>query len=51
MARVVHFEIHAEDPARAGEFYQSAPGWEFHKWDGPEDFWLIAERPQGRVNR
>jgi len=31
MARVVHFEIHADEPERAIEFYQSALGWEFSK--------------------
>lgn len=41
MPRVIHFEIHAEDPERALGFYQGLFGWEFHKWDGPTDYWLI----------
>ena len=41
MARVVHFEIHADEPERAIEFYQSALGWEFSKWEGPGEYWLI----------
>ncbi len=41
MARVVHFEIHADEPDRAIEFYQSALGWEFSKWGGPGEYWLI----------
>ncbi len=41
MARVVHFEIHADEPERAIEFYKSALGWEFTKWDGAGEYWLI----------
>jgi uncharacterized protein len=42
MARVVHFEIHAENPERAVAFYQTLFGWEFKKWDGPMEYWLIT---------
>jgi uncharacterized protein len=41
MPRVVHFEIHASDPERAIAFYTSLFDWQFHKWDGPVDYWLI----------
>lgn len=41
MPRVVHFEISAEEPERAVGFYSSVFGWEFHKWDGPQDYWLV----------
>jgi len=41
VARVVHFEIHADEPERAIEFYKSALGWEFTKWDGVGEYWLI----------
>jgi hypothetical protein len=41
MPRVVHFELHADDPERAIKFYQAVFGWEFIKWEGPEDYWLI----------
>ena len=37
MARVVHFEIHADDPERAAKFYEAAFGWSVSKWDGPMD--------------
>src|SRR5438067_34709 len=40
MPRVVHFEIHAEDPQRAIAFYQTLFGWEFSNWGG-QDYWLI----------
>jgi hypothetical protein len=41
MARVVHFEIHADDPKRAIKFYESVLGWEFSSWDGSDEYWLI----------
>jgi predicted enzyme related to lactoylglutathione lyase len=42
MSRVVHFEIHADDPERAVSFYQNVFGWKINKWDGPQDYWLIT---------
>ena len=45
MPRVIHFEIHAEQPERAIEFYSSAFGWTFQKWDGPLDYWTIVTGP------
>lgn len=39
--RVVHFEIPADDPARAMAFYTRAFGWQFDKWDGPMPYWMI----------
>jgi len=44
MPRVVHFEIHAADPERAVNFYQTLFGW-FQKWEGPMDYWLIITGP------
>ena len=41
MPRVIHFEIHADNPERAVKFYQTVLGWQFRKWDGPMDYWLI----------
>jgi predicted enzyme related to lactoylglutathione lyase len=40
--RVVHFEIHAEDPKRAVKFYEAVFGWAFHKWPGPWEYWLVT---------
>ena len=37
---VVHFAIHAQDVARAREFYQAVFGWRFEPW-GPPEFFLI----------
>jgi predicted enzyme related to lactoylglutathione lyase len=45
MARVVHFEIHAEKPERAIQFYQNSFGWEFQKWEGPMDYWMVMTGP------
>jgi uncharacterized protein len=40
MSRVVHFEIHADDPARAQRFYETLLGWRFNSF--PElDYWMI----------
>jgi predicted enzyme related to lactoylglutathione lyase len=47
MPRVIHFEIHAEDPERAVRFYQALFGWEISKWDGPHDYWLVKTGPDG----
>jgi len=41
MPRVIHFEIPAEDPERAVEFYESVFGWKIKKWAGPIDYWLV----------
>lgn len=45
MPRVIHFEIHAEDTNRASKFYESTFGWNFIKWDGPEEYYLINTGP------
>lgn len=40
--RVVHFEIQADDVARAREFYGSIFGWEFEEWkDGDTEYWMV----------
>jgi predicted enzyme related to lactoylglutathione lyase len=41
MGRVVHFEIHADNPERAVKFYSTVFGWSIQKWDGPGEYWLI----------
>ncbi len=46
MNRVVHFEIHAEQPERAIKFYQSVFGWKFQSWgEGSPAYWLIETGP------
>ncbi|HEY0720221.1 MAG TPA: VOC family protein [Gammaproteobacteria bacterium] len=49
MPRVVHFELHADVPERAIAFYSHCFGWEFHKWEGPFDYWLITTGPKEQV--
>jgi predicted enzyme related to lactoylglutathione lyase len=41
MSRVIHFEISADNPDRAVDFYSEAFGWEIQKWAGPMDYWLV----------
>ena len=45
MGRVVHFEITADDPDRAAEFYRSAFGWEITDWGGPLKYLLATTGP------
>ncbi|HEX2270438.1 MAG TPA: VOC family protein [Pyrinomonadaceae bacterium] len=45
MPRVVHFEIHAADPERAVNFYRSLFDWQFQKWEGPMDYWVVTTGP------
>jgi uncharacterized protein len=45
MGRVVHFEITAEDPDRAAEFYRKAFNWEISDWGGPTKYLLATTGP------
>jgi uncharacterized protein len=47
MPRVVHFEIPADDPERAIEFYRKVFGWKIDKWEGPFDYWLVTTGEEG----
>ena len=49
MPRVVHFEIGADDPQRAVAFYRDVFGWDFQKWDGPMDYWMVKTGPDGQM--
>ncbi len=42
MQRPVHFDMSAEDPTRAAQFYGDVFGWKFQKWEGPVDYWMIT---------
>ena len=48
MPRVIHFEIHAQEPERARKFYSGTFGWEITKWNGPQDYWLVKTGPDGQ---
>ena len=41
MPRVIHFEIHADDPERAVRFYHSVFAWDFTAWNMPVEYWVI----------
>ena len=46
MSRVVHFEIPADDPERAIQFYEKVFNWKIEKWEGPVEYWLITTGPE-----
>ncbi|RJQ32332.1 VOC family protein [Candidatus Parcubacteria bacterium] len=46
MPRVIHFEIPADDPERAADFYTKVFGWEVKKWEGPQDYWMVMTGPE-----
>jgi hypothetical protein len=42
MPRVIHFEIHADEPERAIRFYTSVFGWQFLKFPNAfTDYWVV----------
>lgn len=45
--RVVHFELSAKDPARAGKFFREVFGWRFEQW-GDADYWMITTGPESK---
>ena len=47
MNRVVHFEIHAGDPARAIAFYEKLFGWTIAPWGPPGLYWSVTTGPEG----
>lgn len=42
MPRVVHFEISADDPARAADFYKAVFGWKIEKTPMDMDYWIVT---------
>jgi predicted enzyme related to lactoylglutathione lyase len=48
MSRVIHFEIPADNPDRAVEFYRTVFGWEIQKWAGPQEYWLASTGPDSQ---
>ena len=52
MATVVHFEIPADDVARARKFYGELFGWKIEKFSGdtPMEYWMInTGREEGQM--
>lgn len=50
MSKPIHFDLSADNPEHAAEFYRSVFGWKVEKWEGPSDYWMIntgSEHTQG----
>ena len=47
MPRPIHFEIPADNPERAIQFYERVFGWTFSRWEGPMEYWVIRTGPDG----
>ena len=45
MKRVEHFDLYADDPERAVQFYKDVFDWQIQKWEGPMDYWMINTGP------
>lgn len=46
MLRVMHFEVAADDPQRAADFYKNTFGWEIEEWKGDvSEYWLVTTGP------
>ena len=39
--KVGHFEFGGADPEKSKEFFSKTFGWQFMKYDGPTDYWLV----------
>lgn len=48
MPRVTFFEVPADSPDRAMKFYKEVFGWQFDKWDGPMECWLVKTGNGGK---
>lgn len=42
MGRLVHFEIPADDPQRAIDFYEAVLGWSAQRYDAEVPYWLVS---------
>jgi predicted enzyme related to lactoylglutathione lyase len=42
MPKINHFEINADKPLRAKEFYENVFNWNIEKWEGPVEYWIIT---------
>jgi hypothetical protein len=50
MARIVHFEITADDPERAIRFYRQALGWKIEPMgDASVGYWLVTTGADGEM--
>jgi uncharacterized protein len=52
MNRVVHFEIQADEPERAAQFYRDALGWEMEKIQFMGvDYWMVMTAPKDSTEK
>ena len=49
MSRVVHFDLSADEPQRAADFYHRLFGWKVERWAGPSDYWLLSTGAAART--
>ena len=42
MGRLIHFEIPADDPQRAIDFYEAVLGWTAQRYDEAVPYWLVS---------
>ncbi len=47
MPRIIHFDLDADNPARAKRFYESVFGWKAEKWEGPMEYWMVTTGKDG----
>jgi predicted enzyme related to lactoylglutathione lyase len=47
MNRFIHFELATDDPEKTVAFYREVFGWQFQKWEGPVDYWLVTTGEKG----
>ncbi len=50
MNRPIHFEYHSSEPQKAQAFFEKVFGWQFSKWDGPEEYWLVETGSGDGIN-
>jgi hypothetical protein len=48
MPRVIHFEIPADNTARAVKFFEDVFGWKFNTWGGPIEYHLATTGPDNQ---
>jgi hypothetical protein len=50
---VVHFEIPADQPERAAQFYRELFGWNIHRWEneGGMEYWMVETVPKDAEGR
>jgi uncharacterized protein len=42
MPKPFHFDLSADAPERAAEFYRQVFEWKVEKWAGPSDYWMMS---------